>query len=118
MVNDSTREYSVYVSDKDNTVRGSGVLFNAGNDLLFVFTCAHVVDDLETVRLFILKEIDATRDLYKVFCTEVPASQIVFSPLDDIKTDEVGGKTHSEDIAIIRVSKPQGMQNSAVGKGY
>lgn len=110
MVNDSTREYSVYVSDKDNTVRGSGVLFNAGNDLLFVFTCAHVVDDLETVRLFILKEIDATRDLYKVFCTEVPASQIVFSPLDDIKTDEVGGKTHSEDIAIIRVSKPQGME--------
>lgn len=52
MVNDSTREYSVYVSDVNNTVQGSGVLFYAGGDTMFVFTCAHVVENLDTIRLF------------------------------------------------------------------
>lgn len=71
MVNDSTREYSVYISDCSNVVKGSGVLFYSGGDSMFVFTCAHVVDNLDTVRLFILKSIDIARDLYKVFLTEV-----------------------------------------------
>lgn len=110
MVNDSTREYSVYVSDIQNTVQGSGVLFYAGGDTMFVFTCAHVVDDLEKVRLVILNTVDAARDLYKVYCTEVPASQIVFSPLDEVGVDESGEKTHTKDLAIIQISKPDHME--------
>ena len=108
MVNDSTREYSVFISDEKNSVNGSGVLFYAGGDTVFVFTCAHVVEDLEKVRLFILKEIDASRDLYDVFQIDVPASQIVFSPLDDVK-EENGEKTHTEDLAIIRLAKPEAL---------
>ena len=60
MVNDNTREYSVYISDEASTVQGSGVLFYAGGDSMFVFTCAHVVENLDKIRLFILKEIDAS----------------------------------------------------------
>lgn len=107
MVNDSTRGYSVYISDEHNSVQGSGVLFYAGGDAMFVFTCAHVVDSLERVRLFILKELNASRDLYDVLRTEVPASQIVYSPLDEVGTDDSGRKTHSEDIAIIHIRKPE-----------
>lgn len=107
MVNDSTRGYSVYISDEYNSVQGSGVLFYAGGDAMFVFTCAHVVDSLERVRLFILKELDASRDLYDVLCMEVPASQIVYSPLDEVGTDGSGRKTHTEDIAIIHLRKPE-----------
>lgn len=112
MVNDSTREYSVYISDANNSVQGSGVLFYVGGDSAFVFTCAHVVEGLERIRLFILKEIDATRDLYDVFCTEVPASQVVYSPLDEVGTDDAGGKTHTEDIAIIHIGKPDELELS------
>lgn len=101
MVNDKTREYSVYISNEHNSVQGSGVLFYAGGDSMFVFTCAHVVDSLEIVRLFILKEINAKTDLYNVYCTDVPTSQIVYSPLDEVQTDDFGEKTHTEDIAII-----------------
>ena len=71
MVNDKTREYSVYISDEANTVQGSGILFYAGGDSMFVFTCAHVVENLDKIKLFILKEIDASRDLYNVLFTEV-----------------------------------------------
>lgn len=112
MVNDSTREYSVYISDEKNSVQGSGVLFYSGGDSAFVFTCAHVVDGLERVRLFILKEIDAAQDLYDVLCTEVPASQVVYSPLDEVGADDAGGKTHTEDIAIIHIGKPDGLELS------
>lgn len=66
MVNDNTREYSVYISDEANTVQGSGILFYAGGDSMFVFTCAHVVENLDKIKLFILREIDASRDLYNV----------------------------------------------------
>lgn len=106
MVNDSTRGYSVYVSGTNNAVQGSGVLFYAGGNTMFVFTCAHVVDDLNRVKVVILKEIDAKRDLYQEFAIEVPDSQIFFSPLDIVMVDEGGNKTHSEDIAIIQLYRP------------
>ena len=106
MVNDITREYSVYITDELNSVCGSGVLFYAGGDCLFVFTCAHVVDSLETVHLMFLKEVDATKDHYEKFYADVPASQVFYSPLDEEGTDEFGQKTHTEDIAIILVGKP------------
>lgn len=107
MVNDSTREYSVYISDENNTVQGSGVLFYMGGNVMFVFTCAHVVDDLEKIKLFILKGIDVSRDLYDVLCTEVSAEQVIYSPLDEIRIDGIGEKTHTEDLAIIQVRKPE-----------
>jgi len=110
MVNDSTREYSVYVSDENNTVRGSGVLFYVGGDFAFIFTCAHVVYRLRKIRLFILKEIDAKRDFYDVLRTEVPASQVFYSPLDVTGMDDYEGKTHTEDIAIIRIGKPADLE--------
>ena len=113
MVDDSTRAYSVYVSDTNNAVQGSGILFYAGGDAMFVFTCAHVVDDLEKVRIFILNTIDASKDLYHVFCTEIPATQIVFSPLDLVEIDESGNKTHTEDLAIIQILKPDDLEISA-----
>lgn len=112
MVNDKTREYSVYISNEHNSVQGSGVLFYAGGDSMFVFTCAHVVDSLEIVRLFILKEINAKTDLYNVYCTDVPTSQIVYSPLDEVQTDDFGEKTHTEDIAIIQVKKSDNIKLS------
>ena len=110
MVNDSTRAYSVYISDENNSVQGSGVLFYAGGKSAFVFTCAHVVDGLEKIRLFILKEINAACDRYDVFCTEISSSQVVYSPLDEVRTDDTGTKTHTEDIAIIQLGKPESLE--------
>ncbi len=111
MVSDSTREYSVYLSNTDNTITGSGIIFYAGGDTLFVFTCAHVVDNLDKVKISFLKAKDAARDLYEVFTTEVPFSQIVFSPLD-VVTEENGEKLHTEDIAIICIAKPADIEIS------
>ena len=112
MVNDNTREYSVYISDEASTVQGSGVLFYAGGDSMFVFTCAHVVENLEKIRLFILKENDASRDLYNVLYTEVSAAQVIYSPLDEIQNNEFGEKLHTEDIAVIQIKKPEAIELS------
>lgn len=112
MVNDNTREYSVYISDEASTVQGSGVLFYAGGDSMFVFTCAHVVENLDKIRLFILKEIDASRDLYNVLYTEVSAAQVIYSPLDEIQNNEFGEKLHTEDIAVIQIKKPEAIELS------
>ena len=112
MVNDNTREYSVYISDEASTVQGSGVLFYAGGDSMFVFTCAHVVENLDKIRLFILKEIDASRDLYNVLYTEVSAAQVIYSPLDEIQNNEFGEKLHTEDIAVIQIKKPETIELS------
>ena len=112
MVNDNTREYSVYISNEANTVQGSGVLFYAGGDSMFVFTCAHVVENLDKIRLFILKEIDASRDRYNVLYTEVSAAQVIYSPLDEIQNNEFGEKLHTEDIAVIQIKKPEAIELS------
>ena len=103
---DRTRQYSVYITDKDNTVNGSGVLYYSGGGTMFVFTCAHVVDDLESVRLFVLKPVDVEKDQYEVFKTDISREQVYFSPLDTVTIDhEV--KVHSEDLAIIEIKKPE-----------
>ena len=99
MVNDSTRGYSVYVTDENSTVQGSGVLFYAGGDTMFVFTCAHVVEGLEKVRLFILKEIDAANDEYDAFVIEISSSQIVFAK-------ENAEDTQKDDLAIMQIARP------------
>ena len=105
-MNDSTRGYSVYISDVNNSTGGSGVLFYPGGDILFVFTCAHVVDDLEVIRLHFLKEIDAEKDYYEELISDIPSSQVMVSPLDIITVDKGGDKLHSEDLAIIKSRKP------------
>lgn len=103
MVNDNTREYSVYISDEASTVQGSGVLFYAGGDSMFVFTCAHVVENLDKIRLFILKEIDASRDLYNVLYTEVSAAQVIYSPLDEIQNNEFGKNCTQKILRLFRL---------------
>ncbi len=103
---DKTRPYAVYITDEENTAEGSGVLFYPGGNQLFVFTCAHVVDRADRIKLVILKAVNIERDLYQVFQIQVPKEQILYSPLD-IVTEEDGEKVHSEDIAIIQVQKPE-----------
>lgn len=103
---DRTRPYAVYIVDEENTAEGSGVLFYPGGDQLFVFTCAHVVDRADKIKLVILRAINIERDLYQVVQIQVPKEQILYSPLD-VVTEEGGEKVHSEDIAIIQVRKPE-----------
>ena len=103
---DKTRQYTVYITDQDNSVNGSGVLFYAGGDRMFVFTAAHVLDDLDKTRLVFLKPVNIERDLYKIFVTEISNDQVYYSPLDQL-TIEGGEKVHSEDFAIIQVQKPE-----------
>lgn len=101
-IEDRTRKYTVYVTDKDNTVSGSGVLFYPGGEYLYVFTCAHVIDGLDSVRIFLLKPVDVSKDRYQVFCTDIPKEQIVYSPLDEVTEGQ-----HKEDFVIIPVQKPE-----------
>lgn len=105
---DRTRPISVYVTGASNETQGSGVLFYVGGDSLFVFTAAHVVDDVNAVKLYFLSPKDVSRDLYDVFATEIPQSQIIRSP-KDVVTEIGGEKHHSEDYVIIRVNKPAGL---------
>ena len=98
---DKTKKYCVYVTDKENSINGSGVLFYAGGDSIFVFTCAHVVEKASETRLFFLKPVDVAKDQYEVFCTDIPREQIIFSPTDEVKNGE-----HTDDFAIIPVRKP------------
>ena len=37
-------------------------------------------------------------------------SQVVYSPLDEVRTDDTGTKTHTEDIAIIQLGKPESLE--------
>lgn len=105
MVNDSTRGYSVYLSDETNNIRGSGILFYPGGDFMFVFTAAHVVDGLKNIRIAVLKEIDSSTDNYEEYHTEVVNTQVFYSPLDKVTVQD-GERIHSEDLAIIKVAKP------------
>lgn len=98
---DKTKKYCVYVTDKGNSINGSGVLFYSGGDSMFVFTCAHVVDKASEIRLFFLKPVDVAKDQYEVFCTDIPREQIIFSPTDEVKNGE-----HTDDFVIIPVRKP------------
>lgn len=105
-IEDKTRQNTVYITDSRNCVQGSGVLFYSGGDKIFVFTCAHVVDAIDTARLYFLKPVDIKRDLYQVFVTEVPKQQILCSSLYKT-TDEKGMETYWDDVAIIQVQKPE-----------
>lgn len=98
---DKTKKYSVYITDQKNSISGSGVLFYSGGDTMFVFTCAHVVENIDIVRLFFLKPVDVEKDRYEFFCTDILKHQIIFSPTDELKNGE-----HTDDFVIIPVKKP------------
>lgn len=101
---DRTRPYTVYVSDVYGNPKGSGVLFYPGGGFLYVFTCAHVVENLDIVKLTLLDPIDVVQDQYNYLYTEVEKRQIVrFSG-----ANEVGDANYGEDLAIIRFDKPSG----------
>lgn len=102
---DRTRACSVYIMDSSDNPKGSGVLFYAGGDKLFVFTAAHVVDDEDTIKVALFKPRDIIRDLYEDYIMEVPKSQIIRSS-KDVVTEKGGLKYHSEDYAIIYMVKP------------
>ena len=102
-----TRPYAVYISDGDGNSRGSGVLYYPGGEDVFVFTCAHVVYDCESVRLFLLKPIDVAKDDYEPF--EVPVSgDQVWWPSSYVPIEEGGEASCDNDYAIIRVPRPDG----------
>lgn len=99
---DRTRKYTVCITNKDNSVCGSGVLFYPGGERIYVFTCAHVIDDQDTIRLLLLKPIDISKDRYDVFVTEISKEQIIYSPLDEVEDG-----VHKVDFVIIPLRKPE-----------
>lgn len=104
---EQTRSYAVYVASESGDSEGSGVLFYAGGDEMYVFTCAHVVDHMDRVRLVFLLPLDPARDLYRVFVTDVGKDQVYYPSLDEV--EERDGQTiHSMDVAVIGVARPEG----------
>lgn len=102
---DRTRACTAYITDLSNHPKGSGVLFYVGGEDLYVFTAAHVVDDEDAIKVTLIKPRDISRDLYDTYITEVPKTQIILSS-KDVVTEKGGIKHHSEDYAIIYVTKP------------
>lgn len=105
-----TRKYSVLVTNGTTGNQGSGLLFYPGSeDRLYVFTCAHVVDQAEEVQASFLLPKMAEQNDYDVCHLTAPKEQIIFSPLD-IKTDgESGQFQHTHDIAVIVFHKDIGL---------
>lgn len=102
-----TREYAVYVSSEERIDSGSAVLFYPGGEVLFIFTCAHVVDDVKrNVKITLLNAKDADADEYEPIEIMVPRNQVVISPLANPKTDQFGNKEYEDDLAIIPVKRP------------
>ena len=103
---DITRAYSVLVHGGTS---GSGVLFYLEGDTFFVFTCAHVIDNCEQIRLDLLLPVDPDRDVYRTYRYIVDASQAVYSSLDTVQVNPDGQKVHSHDVAVIPVRKAEDM---------
>lgn len=104
---DVTRRYSVYITDQSRTENLSGVLFYQGGDSMFVFTCAHEIENVDIVRLFFLKPIDEEKDLYQVFMTDVSQGQVRYAILDEGSNGNNNEKIYSEDFAVIQIQKPE-----------
>lgn len=106
-----TRQYSVLITNETSGKQGSGLLYYPGSgDELYVFTCAHVVDQAETVRASFLLPGAAEQNDYDVCHLTAPKEQIKHSPLD-IRTVGGGGQfRHTHDAAVIVFHKDEGMQ--------
>lgn len=76
-----TRPYCVHIADGNGASLGSGLLYYPGaGDKLYVFTCAHVVDNAETLTLSILLPEEPEHDQYGLRQWIVSAEQIYYSP--------------------------------------
>lgn len=101
-----TRGYSVLVSNETSNDQGSGLLYYPGSgEQLYVFTCAHVVDGADKVRVSLLIPAAAEQGEYDVCHLTAPKEQIYFSPLDQKISDGSGGMQHSHDVAVIVLYK-------------
>lgn len=101
-----TQENSVLITDSKESSYGSGVLFFPGSgDIVYIFTCAHVIDELEgaLVIKFLLPKQREIED-YTVCTINVKESQVVYSPIDKV-IEEDGKKKHSVDVAVIYFKK-------------
>lgn len=106
-----TRQYCVLVTNETSRAQGSGLLYYPGcGDQLYVFTCAHVVDEAETVQVRFLLPKAPERNEYDVCHLTAPAGQIFYSPLDK-RTSGAGGQfQHTHDVAVIVFHKAPGLQ--------
>ena len=103
-----TRKYSVLITNETSGNQGSGLLFYPGSgDRLYVFTCAHVVDQAEKVQAtFLLPKVTEQND-YDVCHLTAPAEQIIFSPLDKTTGGKIGQLQHTHDVAVIVFHKDE-----------
>lgn len=101
-----TQEYAVLITDTKESSYGSGVLYYPkDSDKIYVFTCAHVLDDL--TEPFVIKFfIPVSREIedYAVHMVQVNRSQVVYSPRNII-TEGNARKRHSIDAAVIFFDK-------------
>lgn len=104
-----TQEYSVYITDEKGTSSGSGLLYYPGvGDRLFVFTCAHVIEELrEPFQIYYFVPVDREKEDYRVVRLDAMHGQVVYSPLD-VVTRENGTRRHSVDAAVICLVKDEG----------
>lgn len=103
MVNEiieKTQEYCVFVTDDTMSSSGSGLLYYPGGDVFFVFTCKHVIDDIqsESIVLYLLIPKDPAKDEYQECKIKVPKTQVKF-PKDEEK-----------DFAVIQVRKESDLE--------
>lgn len=100
------QEYSVYITDTRGTSSGSGVLYYPGDgERLFIFTCAHVLDDLvEPFQIYYFVPVDRKNENYRIVKVEADRQQVVYSPIDSVTQREDETKEHSVDVAVICLS--------------
>ena len=106
-----TRQYCVLVTNETTSSQGSGLLYYPGcGDQIYVFTCAHVVDEAENVAVRLLLPKVPGRNEYDICRLTAPASQIFCCPLDK-RTGGIGGQfQHTHDAAVIVFHKAPDLQ--------
>lgn len=97
------QEYSVYITDTRGNSSGSGVLYYPGDgERLFIFTCAHVLDDLvEPYQIYYFVPVDRKNENYRIVKVEAERQKVVYSPIDSVTQREDETKEHSVDVAVI-----------------
>lgn len=101
-----TKQYNVYISDSDSGESGSGVLFYPGGETLFVFTCAHVVENHDKLSVTLLQPVNIPNNEYRYCTVTVSREQIHFFPGNDSDSKE-GAEETPEDIALLIFPKPK-----------
>lgn len=106
-----TRQYCVLVTNETTGAQGSGLLYYPGwGDKLYVFTCAHVVDEAKAVQARFFLPKGPEQNEYGICRLTAPADQIFCSPLDK-RTGGIGGQfQHTHDAAVIVFYKAPNIQ--------